>query len=91
MLVKIFVNPSLLEHRLVLQRAKGLVEEEVVRKLPSYINSPDRKKFTCKGMFFKVFLQVNYSSVYKTMENAIFWGGCLFCLFVLNKPCFGLI
>lgn len=82
MLVKIFVNPSLLEHRLVLQRAKGLVEEEVVRKLPSYINSPDRKKFTCKGMFFKVFLQVNDSSIYKTVENATFWGVvCFVCLF----------
>jgi len=55
-LVKIFVNPSLLEHGLVLQRAKRLAEEEVVRKLPSYVNSPDRKKFTCKGMFFKIVL-----------------------------------
>lgn len=51
-LVKIFVNPSRLEHGLVLQRAKWLAEEDVVRKLPSYINSLDRKKFTCNGIFF---------------------------------------
>lgn len=55
-LVKIFVNPGLLEHGLVLQRAKWLAEEEVVRKLPSYINSLDRKKFTCNVIFLKIFL-----------------------------------
>lgn len=32
-LVKIFVNPSLLEHRIVLQGAEWLAEEEVLRKV----------------------------------------------------------
>lgn len=56
MLVKVFVNPSLLEHGIVLQRAEWLAEEEVFRKVSFYSNSLDRKKLTCKGIFLKIFL-----------------------------------
>lgn len=56
--MKIFINPILLEHGLVLQSTEWLAEGEGVRKLPSYLNSLDRKKSTCKGMFLKIIISV---------------------------------
>lgn len=82
-LVKIFVNPSLLEHGLVLQRAKRLAEEEVIRKLPSYINSLDRKNLLVMVYFKDLPIGlINYSSIYKIVEEARFVWFCLVLFFL---------
>lgn len=81
-LVKIFVNPSLLEHGLVLQRAKRLAEEEVIRKLPSYINSLVRKNLLVMVYFKDLPIGlINYSSIYKIVEEARFVWFCFSCMF----------